>query len=172
MTLSRRTFFTTGLALAATTSLASPALATTPLTKIQLICAHTHRQCAFVYSSRISRKDYMAFNSVTRDWRENTMVQMDQGLLTLLASINLTTKDDSPYTVLSGYRTLLTNSHLNGTAARSLHMSAKALDIRRKTTPLQTLHATAVNLKMGGVGYYPQRHNDFVHVDTGEVRTW
>jgi uncharacterized protein YcbK (DUF882 family) len=35
---------------------------------------------------------------------------------------------------------------------------------------LRTLHAAALGLERGGVGCYPG--GDFLHVDTGRVRTW
>jgi uncharacterized protein YcbK (DUF882 family) len=35
---------------------------------------------------------------------------------------------------------------------------------------LRYVRAAALSLRRGGVGYYP--HSDFVHVDTGRIRTW
>ena len=35
---------------------------------------------------------------------------------------------------------------------------------------LNALHQAALALRAGGVGFYPR--SDFVHVDTGPVRTW
>ncbi|NIV12409.1 MAG: DUF882 domain-containing protein, partial [Aliifodinibius sp.] len=36
--------------------------------------------------------------------------------------------------------------------------------------PLKTLRKAALNMRMGGVGYYPK--SNFVHVDSGRVRSW
>jgi len=36
--------------------------------------------------------------------------------------------------------------------------------------PLRLVRAAAVQLKAGGVGYYPR--SGFVHVDTGDIRYW
>ena len=55
-------------------------------------------------------------------------------------------------------------------AARSLHMSGRAIDIRVGDVPLAALRRSALALGTGGVGYYPA--SNFVHVDTGRVRTW
>jgi len=43
-------------------------------------------------------------------------------------------------------------------------------DIRLPDVDLDRLHASALSLGLGGVGYYP--YSDFVHVDVGPVRTW
>ena len=55
-------------------------------------------------------------------------------------------------------------------ASHSLHMDGKAIDIRIPGVPLAELRDAAVSLRGGGVGYYPREQ--FVHVDTGRVRTW
>ena len=61
--------------------------------------------------------------------------------------------------------------HLSeGVAAGSLHMKGQAIDIRLADVPLASLHRAALEIRGGGVGYYPA--SDFVHVDTGRVRTW
>jgi uncharacterized protein YcbK (DUF882 family) len=57
-----------------------------------------------------------------------------------------------------------------GVAARSLHMVGQAIDIRVAGVELVTLRAAALDLKGGGVGYYPA--SNFVHVDTGRLRHW
>ena len=49
-------------------------------------------------------------------------------------------------------------------------MRGQAIDIRLADVPLATLRDAARSLGLGGVGYYPA--SDFVHVDTGSVRTW
>jgi uncharacterized protein YcbK (DUF882 family) len=49
-------------------------------------------------------------------------------------------------------------------------MKGQAIDIRVGGVPLDALHRAALDLRRGGVGYYPA--SDFVHVDTGRVRHW
>ena len=56
------------------------------------------------------------------------------------------------------------------TVTNSLHMQGRAIDIRLADVPLATLRSAAILAGRGGVGYYPA--SDFVHVDTGRVRTW
>ena len=58
----------------------------------------------------------------------------------------------------------------SGVAAGSLHMVGQAIDIRLADVPLARLREAALGLRLGGVGYYPA--SNFVHVDTGRVRSW
>jgi uncharacterized protein YcbK (DUF882 family) len=53
---------------------------------------------------------------------------------------------------------------------RSLHLQGKAIDLRLGEVPLARLRDTAIKLRRGGVGFYPA--SNFVHVDTGRIRTW
>jgi len=55
-------------------------------------------------------------------------------------------------------------------ARHSLHLKGMAADVRLAGVQLRTLHAAALGLERGGVGCYPG--GDFLHVDTGRVRTW
>src|SRR5271170_1382554 len=76
--------------------------------------------------------------------------------------------------IICGYRTPWSNeflrSHSPGVAKGSLHMQAQAIDIRIPGVDALTLRNAALALGRGGVGYYPR--SEFVHVDTGRVRTW
>jgi uncharacterized protein YcbK (DUF882 family) len=76
--------------------------------------------------------------------------------------------------VICGYRTPWSNEFLRarsaGVAKNSQHMQAHAIDIRIPGVDTLTLRNAALALGRGGVGYYPR--SEFVHVDTGRVRTW
>ena len=77
--------------------------------------------------------------------------------------------------IISGYRSAHTNETLRttrggGVARRSLHMDGKAIDVRLPGIPLAGLRDAALTLQAGGVGYYPKEQ--FVHLDTGRVRSW
>jgi uncharacterized protein YcbK (DUF882 family) len=113
-------------------------------------------------------------NHFLRDFRTGDVHTIDPGLLDLLASISRMTGSTRPFQVISGYRTPATNAMLQhrteGVASNSLHMQGQAIDIRLADVPLARLHGAALNARRGGVGYYPA--SDFVHVDTGRVRTW
>ena len=76
--------------------------------------------------------------------------------------------------VICGYRTPWSNEFLRarsaGVAKHSQHMQAHAIDIRIPGVDTLTLRNAALALGRGGVGYYPR--SEFVHVDTGRIRTW
>lgn len=76
--------------------------------------------------------------------------------------------------LISGYRSPALNRTLKeegiGVAEQSLHMQGRAADIHFDEIPEDALADYARSLNVGGVGYYPK--NDFVHVDTGAVKTW
>lgn len=76
--------------------------------------------------------------------------------------------------IISGYRSPELNKKLKqegkNVARESLHLKGKAADIHIDEITEQALAKYARSLKVGGVGYYPA--NDFVHVDTGEVKNW
>jgi uncharacterized protein YcbK (DUF882 family) len=57
-----------------------------------------------------------------------------------------------------------------GVAKNSYHVKGMAIDLRLPDRSLKDLRAAALALGGGGVGYYPK--SDFVHMDTGPVRTW
>ncbi|MFZ1851955.1 MAG: DUF882 domain-containing protein, partial [Nitrosomonas sp.] len=57
-----------------------------------------------------------------------------------------------------------------GVAKASLHTLGKAIDIRLPGHRLAHVRKAALDLQMGGVGYYPG--SDFVHIDTGRIRFW
>ena len=62
------------------------------------------------------------------------------------------------------------HAHSDGVATNSLHLKGKAIDIRLTDIPLEHLRRAALGARRGGVGYY--KASNFVHVDTGRVRTW
>ena len=109
-----------------------------------------------------------------RDVRVNEEHPMDTGLYGLLVDLAEATGHEARYEVISGYRSPRTNESLraagHGVAEHSLHMQGKAIDVRLLGCDLQTLRDAALKAGRGGVGYYPG--SNFVHVDTGRVRTW
>ena len=117
------------------------------------------------------------FNHLLRDFRANEEKPIDPRLFDLLHELAGTLDTDSPYHVISGYRSPGTNTMLRerggshtGVATQSLHMVGKAIDIRVPGVKLDRLRAAATSLRLGGVGFYPS--SNFVHVDTGRVRYW
>jgi uncharacterized protein YcbK (DUF882 family) len=81
---------------------------------------------------------------------------------------------DNEIHVICGYRSPKYNNYLlsrgHKVAKHSLHLEGRALDIRIPGIALSVVQRTALSLRIGGVGYYP--NDDFVHIDSGAFRTW
>lgn len=111
---------------------------------------------------------------ILRDFRANEVAAMDRGLLDLLYVLQGQLGARKPFQIISGYRSPNTNAVLRsqsgGVARHSLHMDAKAIDIRLPGVELARLRDAALSLQAGGVGYY--QGSNFVHVDVGRVRHW
>ena len=114
-------------------------------------------------------------NTFLRDHYSGIVGSMDPTLFDLLYRVRQALGTSQTFDVISGYRSPVTNSTLRntrggGVARKSLHMEGKAIDVRLPGVPLAELRDAAKSLKAGGVGYYPD--SQFVHVDTGRVRSW
>lgn len=138
---------------------------------------HTREQIDLTYAvgSQYIPKALTGLNHFLRDHYSGAIGQMDPGLYDIMYAVQKALKARSPYQIISGYRSPHTNERLRargggGVAKRSLHMDGKAIDLRLPGVPLKELRDAALELKAGGVGYYPG--DDFVHVDTGRVRSW
>jgi uncharacterized protein YcbK (DUF882 family) len=120
-------------------------------------------------------KDAMSeINLLLRDHRVDAVKAIDPKAIDLLFALQDKFDCQCPIEIISGYRSPATNAKLssksNGVAKRSYHMQGKAIDLRIPDVPLKMLYKASLELKRGGVGYYPK--SNFVHVDTGPVRTW
>jgi uncharacterized protein YcbK (DUF882 family) len=113
-------------------------------------------------------------NHILRDFRTNISTNMDIELIELLYNIKHVTNSSRFFEVISGYRhpssNLLLHKTTSGVANKSLHMEGKAIDINMPGINLKDLHKIAMNIRAGGVGYYPD--SNFIHVDTGRIRAW
>ena len=156
---------------------AAPAIK--PERTLSLFNTHTGERLKAVYCcDGIYQNDVLSrINHILRDFRHNEVKPIDPKLLDLLHELGGTLGTDAPFHIISGYRSPVTNAMLReqggthtGVATTSLHMVGKAIDIRIPGVGLQNLRRAAQSLKLGGVGYYPS--SNFVHVDTGRVRTW
>lgn len=80
--------------------------------------------------------------------------------------------------IVSAYRSPATNnmlrnrSRVTGVAKNSQHMLGKAMDFYIPGVRLATLRALAMQMQIGGVGFYPTSGSPFVHLDLGSVRAW
>jgi uncharacterized protein YcbK (DUF882 family) len=115
-----------------------------------------------------------AINHVMRDHRSGETHEIDPRLLDQLHTLKGVVETSSPFQIISGYRSPVTNAALHeassGVATRSLHMDGRAIDIRVRGVDTAHLRDAALGMAAGGVGYY--QASDFIHVDTGRVRRW
>jgi uncharacterized protein YcbK (DUF882 family) len=179
--LGRRRVLAFGLG-AAALAIASPlqgALAAMPQSgerTLGLVSTHTNEKIMATYwrNGVYDKGALKDINYVLRDHRSGDVAAMDPNLLDLLVELHHRTGSRKAFQIISGYRSPKSNALLasasGGVAKRSLHMDAKAIDIRLHDVALSDLRQTALGMKAGGVGYY--KKSDFVHVDTGRVRQW
>jgi len=117
-----------------------------------------------------------AIDDALRDYRTDEIHPIATKLLDLLHALGKKLDTDCRFELTSGYRSPGTNAALHeldsGVASNSLHMKGEAADITLPGRSLAQLHAAALALRMGGVGYYPAPEDDFLHVDIGRIRHW
>jgi uncharacterized protein YcbK (DUF882 family) len=175
---SRRAFLLKAAGLAAAAPILArvrPAVAGEPR-GISLVHTHTGEalNVVFALGARYLPRALAAVNHFLRDHYSGRVGRMDPALLDQLGELARRLAADRPFEVISGYRCPATNAKLRrrggGVARHSLHMEGRAIDIRLPGTPLDDLHAAALGLRAGGVGFYPE--SGFLHVDTGRVRSW
>ncbi|NOY67063.1 MAG: DUF882 domain-containing protein [Gammaproteobacteria bacterium] len=109
-----------------------------------------------------------------RDHRAGKSHVMDKRVLDALYALQCKIDCQRPFHIISGYRSAKTNAMLrrrtSGVAKKSYHIQGRAIDIRMPRFDTAKLRQAALSLKAGGVGYYPR--SNFVHIDTGEIRSW
>ena len=138
---------------------------------------HTRERIATVYAvgEHFVPEALGSLDHFLRDHYNGEVGRMDPQLYELLQRVRRELGGSGPFEIISGYRSPRTNEHLRatrggGVARRSLHMDGRAIDVRLPGVSLSDLRDAAVSMKAGGVGYYPR--DNFVHVDTGQVRRW
>jgi uncharacterized protein YcbK (DUF882 family) len=113
-------------------------------------------------------------NYFLRDHRSREVHPIDVRLLDTLYAVKLKIRPKTPFHIISGYRSPATNAMLykktSGVARTSYHTKGRAIDIRLPGYSSRRLRDVCIALKSGGVGYYGS--SDFVHLDTGPIRTW
>lgn len=115
-----------------------------------------------------------AFNYVLRDWRQNQSFGMDTRVIDIMAATQNLLDTSEPFQIVSGYRSPKTNAMLRarsrGVARNSYHTRGMAVDLTLDTRSVGEMARAAKALSAGGVGRYSR--SQFVHVDSGPVRSW
>ena len=113
-------------------------------------------------------------NFFMRDWRTNGTINFDTRTVDIMAASHRLLDTDTPFQMLSGYRSPQTNAMLRSrsrsVARNSLHMKGQAVDLRLEGRSVRQIASAAASCSAGGVGRYSR--SNFVHMDCGAVRTW
>lgn len=138
---------------------------------------HTHEEASFRVLGKgpLPSEDLKRFNHFMRDHHDGKVGNMDPALIFHLYTLQQELEvSNTPFEVLSAFRSPRTNRLLRKrskkVALKSMHLKGQALDIRLPGIELKDLRQAAVDMKVGGVGYYRRSH--FIHFDTGAVRYW
>ncbi len=188
-TLGRRGFFSLSAAIAAasasTVILPSAALAAPAITgkaaaaatrTLNVVNINTGESGKFLYweQGRYLPETMRRIEHILRDRRTDETHEISPDLLDLIVALGRKLNSDAPFQIVSAYRSHETNDEMaatkRGVAKRSYHMEGKAVDLRLPNRGLHMVRGAALQLKAGGVGYYPR--SNFVHVDVGPVRRW
>ena len=176
-TIARGAFASTGPVQPGVAGARPPAAAAAPgHRRLAFSNTHTGERLDVVYREGGKYLDdaLAAIDHLLRDHRTDDVVPIDRTLLDNLASLREVLDTTEPFHVISGYRSPETNAKLaaasGGVARRSLHLQGRAIDIRVPGRELEQVRRAALAMNAGGVGYYGR--SDFVHLDTGRVRTW
>lgn len=156
---------------------AAKAIVSTPKPlSLRLHNVNTGETVAASYAGgRFASNDLSKLNYLMRDRHTNRVKNIDPNLFFKLTRIQAKLGlRNSEIQVLSGYRSAQTNARMRrrsrGVASNSYHILGKAVDFYIPGVPLARIKSAAESLSSGGVGYYPR--SQFVHVDTGPVRSW
>lgn len=175
----RRSFLKGGLCLTAALGFWTPSLSQAAMTaqgrSLVLSNPHTGEKFSgeYWYDGKYLPDAFGEIKTLMRDHRTDEKFPIDPRLIDVLYVLEHR-MGGKALNVISGYRSPATNAMLRrnteGVARNSLHMSGQAADIRLPGASLSGLRDSAKALKAGGVGFYPA--SNFVHIDTGRVRSW
>lgn len=181
--MNRRSFLKAALASTAMLLGSRPVLARTALEegmpegKLSLYNIHTGENRTISYRNHAGEYDtegLAALNWILRCHNTNQQTDMDILVVEYLNSIDNQFGGGNLIHIISGFRSPEYNGKLlsegRGVAKNSQHTLGKAIDFAIPKVSLEIIRNTARTLCYGGVGYYPQ--TGFVHIDSGNFRTW
>jgi uncharacterized protein YcbK (DUF882 family) len=147
-----------------------------PEHRLSFFHVHTAEKLTVVYreQGQLIPGAIAEVNHYLRDFRTEQVHNIDVALLDALHELYTVFDARGNFEVISGYRSPRTNAALrhvtSGVAENSLHIQGQAIDVRLTSAKTAALRDAAIALAAGGVGYYSK--SNFVHIDTGAVRSW
>lgn len=115
-------------------------------------------------------------NWLLRDWRLDEPTRMEPKLFDIVWEVYREVGAAEPIHVVSAYRSPQTNAMLRArskaVAEHSQHMLGHAMDFYLPDVAMSRVREIGMRLQEGGVGFYPNAFNPFVHLDAGSVRSW
>jgi len=157
---------------------ASQAAAENRSLKLYFVHTGEKAEITFKRNGRFDPRGLQQINQFLRDWRKNEPTKMDPRLFDLVWEVYRRSGAKDYIHVVSAYRSPATNGMLRGrsrntgVAKNSQHTLGKAMDFYIPGVKLATLRSLAMQMQVGGVGFYPKSGSPFVHLDVGGVRAW
>lgn len=155
---------------------AAPAAAETRSLKLYYIHTKEKAVITFKRNGKYDQKGLQELNRFLRDWRRNQPTKMDPRLFDLVWEVYQRSGATEYINVVSAFRSPETNgmlrSRTKGVAKNSQHTLGKAMDFYIPGVKLSRLREVAMQMQIGGVGFYPTSGSPFVHLDVGSVRAW
>jgi uncharacterized protein YcbK (DUF882 family) len=147
-----------------------------PEGRLPLYNTHTSEKLDVIYRDGFGKYDSGAIEEINHFMRchyTQKVFPMDIRVIEFVNWVHKRVGGNYEIQVVSGYRSPEYNQILmkeGGVAKNSLHLLGKAIDIRIPGVGIDNIRETAMKLEYGGVGYYPK--SGFVHLDSGDVRSW
>jgi uncharacterized protein YcbK (DUF882 family) len=145
--------------------------------RLRLYNAHTDERLRVTYRNRSGRYDQEALTDINyflRCHHSNQVCKMDIQLLEYVNQVEKLVGRGQDIHIYSAYRAPSYNNLLvrlgRGAVPNSLHTIGQAVDLAIPGVRLSRIRRAAINLQLGGVGYYGRQ--GFIHLDTGRVRYW
>lgn len=145
---------------------------------LKLYYIHTKEKAVITFkrNGKYDQKGLQELNRFLRDWRRNQPTKMDPRLFDLVWEVYRRSGATEYINVVSAFRSPETNgmlrSRTKGVAKSSQHTLGKAMDFFIPGVKLSNLREIAMQMQIGGVGFYPTSGSPFVHLDVGNVRAW
>jgi uncharacterized protein YcbK (DUF882 family) len=164
------------LTLSGTSILNAAAKRTVSCKTLALKHAHTGDELKLTYfeQGRYIEDALQEISYLLRDYHTGAVHPIDPFLLDQLYDLKLALGTNKSFLIFSGYRSPRTNARLRKryrhVAKHSLHIQGRALDLRMDGLATRKIRYAALAMRRGGVGY--SQRSDFIHLDTGNFRSW